>query len=86
MNNNEKCQDPYSNKEFWIRQLNTKSPSELEACLLEFDNFAAEIEKEFRFVMSPSRAEVCRKALVELLRSETKRTKNSNQGELFNLS
>lgn len=86
MSDNEKYPDPYTNKDFWIRQLSTKSRSELEACLLEFEDFAAETEKQLRLVMSPSRADICRKALVELLRFEARRTKNSNQGELFNIS
>ncbi|MFQ5822899.1 MAG: hypothetical protein ACE5JB_02465 [bacterium] len=84
MTNNGKFRDPYANKDFWLRQLSTKSRSELEVCLVEFDRFATQMEKELRLVMSPSRAEVSREALVELLRSETRHTINSNQGELFN--
>jgi hypothetical protein len=86
MNTDEKYLDPYSNKDFWIKQLSTKSRSELEGCLLEFDRFAAEVENEYRVALSPNRAQVCREALEELLKSETRRTKDLNQGELFNCS
>ena len=84
MNGNGKFQDPYTNKDFWIKQLSTKTRSELEFCITEFDRFAAEVENEYRIVMSPNRAKICREALIELINNETRSNRNANQGELFN--
>ncbi len=83
MNSNGKFQDPYCNKNFWLHQFSSKSYSEIEECLNDFDRFACEIENEFRIVMSSSRAEQCREALFELHKLAHKRVNITNQGELF---
>ncbi|MFQ5604336.1 MAG: hypothetical protein ACE5HS_13795 [bacterium] len=83
MSSNGKFQDPYCNKNFWSQQLSPKSYAELEACFADFDQFAAEMENEFRIVMSASRREICREALLELLKSAARQAHNTNQGELF---
>ncbi|MFQ5769532.1 MAG: hypothetical protein ACE5HX_03280, partial [bacterium] len=76
MNSNNRFQDPYSKKDFWINLLSTKSHSELEECLNNFDRFTFDLEKEFRIVMSTSRAEICREALLDLLKLATRHVHN----------
>lgn len=83
MHSEGKFQDPFCRKEFWIGQLHGKSKQELEAHLRDFARFSAEAEKEFRFVMTRNRADVCREALEEVLREKTRQGKNKNQGDLF---
>ncbi len=86
MNDSQSHQDPYTNKDFWVRHLSTKTRMELERGSLDFDDLRLEFEKEFRIVMTPSRVEACRQALLELLGYESGQAKDLNQGELFNLS
>lgn len=83
MDSNGKFQDPYSRKAFWISQFETKSRTDLETFLNDFERLASEMEKEFRIVMTAGRSEILREALLDLLRIVTKRTNNSNQVELF---
>lgn len=71
------------NKDFWERHLNTKSRSELEVNLRDFDQFISEMESELRIVLSPNRAEICREVLLELYKLANQPGKNARQGELF---
>lgn len=83
MNSNGKFQDPYCKKEFWLNQLSTKSRTELEKCLEDFEQFINELEREFKFAMSPSRTKTCRLTLEELLNEKMRQVKNVNQRDLF---
>ena len=83
MHSDRQNHDPFSRKEFWLNQLSAKSTRDLEEYLLDFEQFAAAMEEEFRFVMSASRADACRLALEELLTARRRQAANSNQGDLF---
>ena len=83
MSSNGILQDPYCNRRFWENQLSEKSHSELNQCLIDFDQFSREIESEFRIVMSASRSKACLEVLEGLIRTRTNETKNLNQGDLF---
>lgn len=83
MNLNGTSFDPYCNKEFWLEQLSARSLPEVQNFLSDFELFSKEMEREFRFVMSASRAEASRNALEELLRKKAMNAGNSRQGDLF---
>lgn len=83
MSFNGKSFDPYCDKAFWLEQLRTRSLPEVQDFLSNFELFCKEMESEFRFVMSASRAEACRQALEELVRKKSTNSVNSKQGDLF---
>ena len=75
--------DPFCDRDFWREQLGTRSLSELQEYIENFEYFSESMEREFRFVMSVSRAEACREAVMDLIQQKMAESGDSRQGDLF---